>query len=234
MPGMLALVGAGEYLDTMRAVDERLLESIAAPQKRVVLLPTAAALEPDFRKWSDMGHRHFTAIGVEVRPLDVLTREDAMNADLAAEIAAANFVYLSGGNPAYLLQTLKDTPVWRAIRGVWEAGGVVAGCSAGAMIMGGLLRGRREPPFEWTPALGMASSVIIAPHFDRMPPARLRQILDPLPEGFILLGIDEHTAAVAGPDGWEVMGHGGVHLHEGGAARSFRHGERIPLPALAL
>jgi cyanophycinase len=232
--GTIALVGAGEYLESMRAVDERLLARIAAPQKRVALLPTAAAPEPDFYKWSAMGLRHFTRIGAEARPVNVLKREDASNADLARAISEANFVYLSGGNPVYLLRTLQGTPVWEAIRGVWQAGGVIAGCSAGAMVMGGALRSRRDVPDQWEPALGLLPTIIVIPHFDRANLYRLMPLMEHVPEGLTLVGIDEHTAAICGPDGWEVMGRGGVYVFAGGAPTRYGAGERLPLPLPAV
>lgn len=234
MVGTLALVGAGEYLDSMRPVDTALLARIAAPDKRVVLLPTAAAPEPDYYKWSALGFRHFTRLGVDTKPLNVLTREDAFNPAFVAEIERANFVYLSGGNPIYLLRTLANTPVWQAIRGVWEAGGVVAGCSAGAMVMGGALRARRDPPVEWEPGLGLAPSIVLIPHFDRMQLYRLHYLTEHVPEGLILVGVEEHTVAAGDADGWEVMGRGAVHVFGGGEPARYIAGERIPLPPAVL
>lgn len=235
MAGTLALVGAGEYLDTMRPVDEVLLARIAAPVKRVALLPTAAAPEPDYFKWSAMGFKHFTRLGVEAKPLNVLTREDAHRPELVAEIERANFVYLSGGNPVYLLRTLAKTPVWEAIRGVWERGGVVAGCSAGGMVMGGAMRTRRDPPVEWEPGLGLVPSIIMIPHFDRMQLYRLHYLMEHVPEGLILVGVDEHTVAIGGTDGWEVMGRGKVHVFTPDGETVFGAGDRIPtLPPASL
>ena len=48
-------------------------------------------------------------------------------------VAGAGLVYLSGGNPTFLTETLQDTPVWDAIRRTWQRGAGLAGCSAGAM-----------------------------------------------------------------------------------------------------
>src|SRR5262245_28465430 len=136
--GTAALVGAGEFLPTMDPVDVLLLEQLPKPA-RVVILPTAAA--PDGpgvpERWGKMGVEHFTRLGADAESLMLLTRSDAESADLAAKIAAANFIYLSGGKPQYLLETLRQTACWHAIEDVFAAGGVVAGCSAGAMAMGG-------------------------------------------------------------------------------------------------
>lgn len=229
VPGTLALVGAGEYLESMRPVDQYLLGTIAHPDKRVVVLPTAAAQEPDYYKWSRDGVAHFSRLGVAVKPAPVLTRDDAGRDDLADLIGWSNFVYLSGGSPAYLLSTLEGTRVWEAIRSVWEAGGVIAGCSAGAMALAGAVRTRRDPPFEFRPGLSMVPQVTVMPHFDRMPPARLSALLEQMPRDLTLLGIDEHTAAVGGPQAWTVMGRGRVLVWQNGEERWYEAGSSFVL-----
>lgn len=130
----MALVGSGEYLEVMVDVDRALLAG--RPQK-AVFLPTAAAEEGDdsVRYWLELGGRHFERLGVEPVPLHVLTRKDASREDLAALVAGAGLVYLSGGNPGYLAATLRGTLVWEAIVAAWRNGTALAGCSAGACAL---------------------------------------------------------------------------------------------------
>src|SRR5690242_16518631 len=122
--GTLALVGSGEFLPPIEPLDRLLIERLAEPA-RVVVLPTASA--PDGagvpERWAKMGIEHFARLGASVEAAMLLTRADAESEALAAQIAAANFVYLSGGKPQYLVDTLRDTPCWRAIAGVFAAGG---------------------------------------------------------------------------------------------------------------
>ena len=47
MNGLIALVGAGEYLPVMEDVDRYLLSSVNSKMPRVVCLPTAAGQEGD-------------------------------------------------------------------------------------------------------------------------------------------------------------------------------------------
>lgn len=230
MPGTLALVGAGEYLDTMRSVDQHLLAAVAEPVKRVVVLPTAAGQEPDHEKWSRMGVVHFERLQAEVRPVLVITREDAERDDLAEQVAWANLVYLSGGSPVYLLSTLEGTKVWAAMREVWARGGVIAGCSAGAMALAGAVRARRELPLELRPGLGMVPGTIVVPHFDRMSSERLAAYVQHLPHDLMLIGVDEHTAAVGGPRSWSVMGSGRVVVVAQGKERRYVAGDTFVLP----
>ncbi|MCX6427305.1 MAG: tyrosine-type recombinase/integrase, partial [Actinobacteria bacterium] len=44
-------------------------------------------------------------------------------------------IYMSGGDPHFLAETLTGTPVWKAIIKNWHSGGSLAGCSAGAIEM---------------------------------------------------------------------------------------------------
>ena len=63
--------------------------------------------------------------------MPVIDRASADDPNLAAAIAGANFVYLSGGKPDYLYRTLAGSLAWEAIQAVLAGGGLLAGCSAG-------------------------------------------------------------------------------------------------------
>ena len=134
MTGTVALVGAGEFLDTMSAVDRALLEM--AGGSRVVVLPTASA--PDGpgvpEHWAQMGLEHFNRLGAQADAVMALDRAACFDPALAERVRAANLVYFSGGKPDYLYNTLAESPVWAAVRAVLERGGVVAGCSAGVLF----------------------------------------------------------------------------------------------------
>src|SRR5262245_13099392 len=151
--GTLALVGSGEFIESMRSVDALLLDRIGgARQARVVIIPTASA--PDgpqvMARWVALGRTHFAGIGDDVEAAPIATCADAEDPTLVARIAAANVVYFSGGKPGFLLSTLRDTHAWDAVRAVYDRGGVVAGCSAGAMILGAkLLVPRLRPGWPW-------------------------------------------------------------------------------------
>ncbi|HEX5415398.1 MAG TPA: Type 1 glutamine amidotransferase-like domain-containing protein [Chloroflexota bacterium] len=227
--GTVALVGAGEFLPAMEPVDRALLASLAAPA-RVVVLPTASA--PDGpgvpERWARMGAEHFTRLGAEVRPLRLLTREDAERADLAEQIAWANVVYLSGGKPRYLLDTLAGTPAWQEIRRVYESGGVVAGCSAGAMVLGGELV---DVPQVWhtRPALGLVPGVLVIPHFDE---ARswIANLLGAMPHTATVVGVDGMTALVGHGGRYTASGRGGVTVITAGGKVRYLDGQSVALP----
>src|SRR2546426_2259468 len=123
-PGPLALVGSGEFLPVMEAIDAGLL---AGRPPRLVFLPTAAAQEGAERVdyWVELATKHCRRLGVEAVPLLALDRAGADDPDLAGQIAGAGLVYLSGGNPGYLAETLRGSLMFDAI---------VAACRDGAAL----------------------------------------------------------------------------------------------------
>lgn len=186
--GALALVGSGEYTAQMEETDRFLMEAIGGPAAaRVAVIPTASGLEPGMpQRWNERGVKHFQSLGATVTPIPLVTVEDANNPDVVAALRAANFFYFSGGNPEYITETLRDTPAWEAITDSARNGGVLAGCSAGAMLLGSYtLRVRAvvngQPP-QWSPALDVAAGLAVMPHFDRISgfvePDIFRAILD--------------------------------------------------------
>lgn len=221
---MLALVGSGEYLPGMEAVDRALLARLAAPP-RVVCLPTAAGAEGAERigYWSDLGVAHFTRLGAEVRSLPVIDRVSADDPVLTGEIGQANFVYLSGGKPDYLYKTLAGSRAWEAIRGVLAEGGLLAGCSAGAMILGEKFFGFPG----WRSGFSFLSGATIVPHFDEIPPAMLKSVWLTADKRLALLGIDGYTALVVDGERREVLGTGGVAIWNRAGKQRYSAG---PLP----
>ncbi|MGD9751359.1 MAG: Type 1 glutamine amidotransferase-like domain-containing protein [Acidimicrobiia bacterium] len=214
-PGPLALVGSGEFLPQMAEIDRWLL---AGRPPRAAFLATAAGLEgPEtVSRWLALGVEHYRRLGVVPVPVPVIERADADDPDHAAAFEGCGLVYLSGGHPAYLAATLRGTAVWAAIERAWRAGAALAGCSAGAMALSAeapSVRGDR--PDE--PGLALVAHVAVIPHFDRIaawdPTLVARRTARPTP-GRTVVGIDEDTALVGGPQRWTVMGRGTVTVFE--------------------
>ena len=227
--GTVALVGAGEYLPAMEPVDRALLAYLDTPA-RVVVLPTASA--PDGpgvpQRWTQMGIDHFTRLGAEVQPVMLLTHEDAENPALAEQIAWANFVYMSGGKPRYLLETLQGTPAWQAILRIHESGGVVTGCSAGAMVLGGELFDFPQIWRTW-PALGFVRGILVIPHFDEIP-VGVSSLAGKWWRGSTLVGIDGMTALVGHNGRYTVSGRGDVTVMTRGGRMRYHDRQQVVLP----
>src|SRR5512142_205511 len=195
-PGPLALVGSGEYLAVMAEVEGAL---IAGRTPGYVQLATAAAPE---------GER----LGVEQVPVVVRDRDEAGSEDLAAQIAGAGLIYLSGGSPLFLARTLRGTRVWAAIEAAWRSGAALAGCSAGAIALTDWVPAVRTPARAPEPGLGVLPWLRVLPHFDRMrswAPDLAARAAAGAPPGTTVIGIDEDTAIVdlsGGGRSWQVHG----------------------------
>jgi cyanophycinase len=230
--GPIGLVGSGEYLRQMEDTDRMFLEQVGGGSARVVVLATAAGLEAPAspQRWMRMGVEHFARLGARAEPVGILVRDDAFDPHWLPLLEAADFIYLSGGSPQHLIQTMENSPAWDAIRARHAVGAALAGCSAGAMAIGALTLQpralwRRGPGDsdasrvpDWYPALGLLGRAIVLPHFDRMASRMGRETLALLaagvPMGLTLIGVDEDTALVRIADDlpslWQVMGRQGV------------------------
>jgi cyanophycinase len=232
-PGPIALVGSGEYTVAMLEVEREL---ITGRPPRYVQIPTAAGREGAARLqyWVDLGREQALRLGVEAVPLVVVNRDQADDPAIAAQVAGAGLIYLSGGSPGYLADTLRDTSLWRSIVDAWRGGAALAGCSAGAMAISDRVPDLFRPARGDRPGLNLLPHLRVLPHFDamagRMPQALTRPFLRPA-AGVNLIGIDENTALVGGPELFTVRGKASVWLLGSGPRRGFSDGARLRIPA---
>ncbi len=224
-------MGAGEFLPAMAEVDLELLAATGRPRPRVAILPTASYPDGDdvFERWAAMGVAHFSELGAEVEPVLVRDREDADDAACAQAVGEADLIYLSGGKPGYLLRVLDGSAVGRALVDAHDRGAVLAGCSAGAMVLAGYafdFRAKMMPwPLRWQPALGFAPGTSVVPHYDAWPEPMSALVALQAPRGSVVLGIDEETAVVGRDGAWQVRGAARVTVWRGRRRERLRAGQ---------
>lgn len=206
-PGPLAFVGGAEWTDGC-SFDRDLWER--SGRAEVLVLPTAAAYEHPERAVAT-AERWFASLGATASGLPVLTRPDALRADLAERVEAARFVYLGGGSPMHLRSVLKDTPVWAALVSAWQAGAVVAGSSAGAMVLGESMVDPRGGAL--TLGLGLISGVALLPHYDTWSEEKAHRTVQLATGHLRIAAVGERTALVRDPSGaWSAQGAGRVEV----------------------
>ena len=191
-------------------------------------LATAAGQEGErsLTYWRELGAAQGERIGVPTSFLPVFTREDANDPLLAARVAEAGLLYLSGGSPGHLAETLVGSLVGDAIMAHVRSGGALAGCSAGAMVLGTTVPtfrfGSRAPVagFDLLPGLQ------VIPHFNRLFELAIKGAPDSTRH---LLGIENLTALVrwSAATEWRVVGHGAVHLLRGSPRQQLVAGEAL-------
>jgi cyanophycinase len=220
MPGPVALVGAGEFLPAMAAIDAELLASSGRARPRVAILPTASWPDGEsiFLRWAALGVEHFEGLGAEVEVVPVRRRPDADDPAYAQAVGEADLIYLSGGKPDHLLRTLAGTAVWAAAVAANARGSVLVGCSAGAMVLCSQQARFRNPPhlpLGFQPGLGVVAGAAVLPHYDRFPETLAAVRVARAPRGTVVLGIDEDTAAIGRDGSWQVRGTGRVTVWRG-------------------
>ena len=227
MDGVIALVGSGEFTEAMVEVDRSLLAMTGPDRPRVAIVPAASWPDGEavFMRWAAMGEAHFAALGAEPVPVLIRDRASADDPLSAAAISETDLVYFSGGKPGHLLALLRDSAAGSALREAHARGAVIAGCSAGAMVLGGhqlRVGGRRflQLPVSWEDGLGLVPNVIILPHYDAIPETLVAPVVLAAPAGAIVVGIDEETALIGRDGTWQAQGRGRVTVWRG------RHRER--------
>ena len=217
--GPLALVGGMEWRDGC-TFDRELLEASGGDE--VLILPTAAAYEHPQRA-VDTAVEWFKTIGGKARGLGVLARPDAENPEHVAAVKEARFLYLGGGSPLHLRSVLKDSALWQAIVEAWNGGAVLAGSSAGAMVLCDPMIDPRGGAF--TLGLGLVNGLTIIPHANTWSHEKARRTFELAPKDCAVIGIDEQTAVIRGTDGaWRAAGAGNV--------AAWINGKDVPLDRL--
>ncbi len=209
--GPLALVGGGEWSEGCD-FDAELLAASGGDE--VLVLPTAAAYEHP-EKAVDSAESWFASLGGRARGLMVLGRADAEDAAFAAEVRAGHFVYLAGGSPMHLRSVLKASAVWEALLDAWRHGAVVAGSSAGAMVLTDPMVDPRGGAL--TVGLGMVEELAVIPHFGEENAEKVHRSIALAAPGLPVVGLPERTALIRDPDGsWRQAGRGTVQVFVSG------------------
>jgi len=209
--GSLVLVGGAEWTEGC-SFDQPLWEEAGRPD--VVVLPTAAAYEHPQRA-VDSATRWFGEFGAKVRGVMLLSRTDAHDDGLVGEIRNARFLYLSGGSPMHLRSVLKDTPAWDALAQAWSGGAVVAGSSAGAMVLCDPMVDPRGGAL--TLGLGLITRVAILPHYDTWSEEKAHRTVQLATGHLRIAAIDERTALIRdGSGSWRTEGAGAVTVYVDG------------------
>lgn len=218
MAGPLALMGGAEFRPPCDPVDRAILALTGAPNGPVVVLPTAAAGQrPDLAAAN--GVAHFRRLGTDAEAVMATDPRSANDPSLVPPIARARLIFLAGGDPGYLLRTLRGSLLWEAILAAHGRGAALVGSSAGAMVLCRQLR------WGGPPALEVAPVAAVVPHYSGTRVAPLGPT-DDTPA----LGIAEHTAALLHEGRWRVLGPGRVTLLLPAApATSYGDGEQFQL-----
>lgn len=228
MKGYLVLQGGSEFNGMMRRSDLRALELAGGPNAKVAIIPTAAAPDNNHERAGTNGLKWFQSLGAnKVVVLPLIDRDSAEDATITAQLHRSRLIYLLGGFPGYLAQTLAGSAGWRAICQALDQSAVLAGSSAGAMVMCSHFYdpGRQQV----CNGLGLLPNLCVLPHHDTFGHQWAQSLQKALPQT-TLIGIDEQTGVINDGDSgrWTVYG-GGVTLYQGVDKRIYTTGMTLTL-----
>ena len=228
MAGYLLLEGGAEFGGQMAEPDLRAMELAGGPGALICIIPTAAAPDNNAQRAGNNGVRWFRSLGAkQVELLPLVDKASANDPHIADRISQSRLIYMLGGFTGYLGETLKGSASWQAMLRAYEAGAVIAGSSAGAMVM---------CQYYFDPARGqvvegleLVPNACVLPHHNTFGKGWAPRLSRLLPDA-VLLGIDERTGMLDDGDedrkvGWRVHGQGAVTLYRRGQSKVYKAGE---------
>jgi len=189
--GTLLICGGGKLPGSIR---DQFCKLAGGPRAHIVVIPTATARadRPEYRahlledwKTCDVG---------SVRLLHTRSRQTANDPSFVKPLTEATGVWLTGGDQVFLTNAYLGTAVQAELSAVLARGGVVAGTSAGAAVMSGVMIAGGKTKAEVSRGFDLIEGAVIDQHFlkrNRMD--RLIGVLSAHPN-LVGLGIDEQTA----------------------------------------
>jgi cyanophycinase len=223
--GHILLAGGAEFSRRMAEPDEKAIALAGGFDAPIRIIPTAAAPDNNHVRAGNNGAHWFKNLGSRnVKTLPLIDKASAANEEIVQALRDAKLIYLLGGFPVYLGETLKGSSAWNAMLDAYQRGAVIGGSSAGAMVLcqfyydpekGDVLEG-----------LGLVRNTLVLPHHETYGKRWVSRLL-PLPKGMTMLGIDERTGVLDDGHGenWSVLGQGAATLYQGNEIRVHRTGE---------
>lgn len=211
--GYILLAGGAEFGGQMAAPDQQAIARAGGMDVPIRIIPAAAAPDNNHQRAGANGVRWFQSLGARnVTAVPLIDTDSANDARIVDELRTARLIYLLGGFPGYLNATLAGSAAWQAMRDAYANGAVLAGSSAGAMVLCEHLYDPQRRAV--VPALGLLANCCFLPHYNTFGKGWVQHLAAILP-GVTLLGVDERTGML--DDGtrqaWHVYGAGAATMH---------------------
>jgi cyanophycinase len=217
---ILIAVGGGEFGEATVVLKEfiALLKDKSDPRLTVITVATNSP-EGAVSKYNTLFRKH----GIpHVSMVDVSQRGDSFNEASLKKIDESDALFFTGGDQLNVTSLLGGSPLHALIHEKVEKGFIIAGTSAGAMMMSRsmITTGKSDNPpevggVEIAPGLGLIDTTIIDTHFSqRGRHGRLLTAVAHYPQS-LGVGIDERTAIFARGNEFKVVGEGVVTVMDG-------------------
>lgn len=219
---------------TLDFIDEGILYHVVKEaggvNANIVVIPTASSIPVE------VGENYLTAFGTlgckNVEVLDIRSKKDSETERAISLITNANCVMFSGGNQSKITDKIGGTTIHNILtdRYTNEVGFVIAGTSAGAMVMANemIAGGSASESFikgavKMYKGLGLVPSLIIDTHFvKRGRFGRISEAVAQYPE-LIGIGLAEDTGMIIKNNKCRVIGSGMVIIFDGRRIKHNNH-----------
>lgn len=183
----------------------------------------------------------FKELGVKhLSHLDVYHRTESVDQKALKAVKDADAIFFTGGDQLKITSELGGTIVLDRIMEIYHQGGIIAGTSAGASVMGETMMtsGLSDASFRignlrMAPGLGLTSCMIIDQHFAER--GRIGRLIGAVAHNpkYLGIGIDEDTAIILEDKvKFQVIGSGTVYAldaHEASGSNLVEDIENTPL-----
>lgn len=226
--GYLLLEGGAEFGGKMREPDLKAIERAGGFDAPIRIIPTAAAPDHNDRNAGNNGVRWFQSLGAkDVISVSLIDKASAEDENIIQSLGHAKLIYLLGGFPHYLGQILQESRAWKAVLRAYQNGAVIAGSSAGAMVMCQYYYDPEKGRFH--EGLNLVPRSLVLPHHNTFGKSWAPQLTNELPN-VILIGIDEGTGMLDDASHtWTVYGKGGVTVYSAGKQTVIQAGDSFSL-----
>jgi hypothetical protein len=261
-PGLIIFLGSGETSASGQKVFDWLLRRLP-PRIRVAILETPAGFELNSAQVAgrigDFLDHHLQNYQPQVTIVPARKRGTPFSPDepgIAELVLGADVIFMGPGSPTYAVRQLKNSLAWHTTIGRHRLGAALVLASAATVAAGAYALPVYEiykvgEELHWESGLDLLKpyglSLVFVPHWNNseggpdldtsrcyMGRARFDQLLDMLPPGITVIGIDEHTAVALDLDAeaGQVLGQGSVSLLCNGTERRLEQGMSFPLSQL--
>jgi cyanophycinase len=219
--GVVMLIGGAEDKLRTRLILSKFVKLAGGPDAHIVVVSTASMLgdvtTQTYRTiFTELGAAHVDGL----RPQE---RKEAEDPEVAATLAKATGVFLTGGNQLRLTSIVAGTRLASGLHLAHDRGAVIAGTSAGASALAAYMLASgdsgatpRHGIVKLAAGLGLVPDMVVDQHFEQR--TRLGRLLSAIAESPSLIGIglDEDTAAIVSADRqMDVIGRGAVTVVDG-------------------
>jgi hypothetical protein len=255
-PRLLAIMGSGETAPTMARVHRLLVERLGAAPVDAVLLDSPYGFQENADEISLRTIGYFRNLQIPLAVASWPTADDVLSRERAlVRIKDANYVFSGPGSPTYALKVWEPSRLRNVLGDKFTDGGCVAFSSAAAATLGVAT----VPVYEiykvgatpyWAPGLDLLAQLglraAVIPHYDNaeggthdtrfcyLGERRLRALESMLDADTVVLGVDEHTAAVfdLDADTVTVLGRAALTVRRQAISTVFPSGVTVPIEEL--